>query len=1023
MKNGNKKLAAKILLMLTLGLYNTMSTAYAFPSQGTFDNSKAASITASDNMMTITGKGKNNILNWANFQIGKNETVKFNDKNNYLNLVHGVDISRIYGTLSGGNIVYLVNPNGILFGQGTKLDNVGSFVASTRNVSSINKEAFLQDPSNTAAVLGTDNPVMDNKDYYPEDSTYVPKISVAEMQLTNVPASATSIILDGPGGVILKNTELLDQATQVTTRKDGGEIGIGSDDGTVVLTDAQKEKIALINGDKAYAYEDGAGVLQGYQTVKNMDEFVAMDTVVRGEEAKNYMLVNDIDASDVVDYKSINGKGVFEGMGYYLSNLKVAEFSRETFNYKGVFGKYEGDIRNSYINNISFDGLGDDLILGGLVGRLDGNSSISNVHVSGSIDGVVEGSGYIGGLIGFIMPEYETVTEIRNSGSNIEIDINIKTERPIYIGGIVGQSGVSAAESTGKKIMISNAYNTGNIKAYLESYSDGSAGDLVGENEDYKGTAIAIGGIIGTSHSATRTKVQNIYATGDLLLNYKDLVESKSLICMGGVIGCNRYNDVSVGDVYNFGSLSFEGNVEDGRLFLGGILGLDPRNGTNYIVDMHGKTLKSYYVQNAGNCEYDTNFGEEKTPSEMLNLFDKVMIGAYDFSKHTDDVTSGVPDVGEVVPPSDPVNPKPDNPVEPKPDTPIKPSINTGINQDKFYEVVDDKEYNNLMNEVKDVKAIVNKNTYWDGSGFEPEIKYSVSFSESMSWEDRITKGETVYRLEPNIQDDGYKELDGNMYMENWKTSAVNENGYCKVTFDVYNRESVSGVVEVYDANGNRIKTVWIEPFRKYAESIKETAYDIGKIFTGELDAKKTSIEVDVPVGGYFRITNNENNSPSLKLHTYIIDAIDNTEDFISMVRQIDDRILDILTEDRVKNVFADAIIEVVDNRLVEVALDKGVDYYTMGIYEVVDEVINDVLSGEGRNLVFKAIADKFKQELNAKGIVEAIFWQVLDDAGQFTEPVREFLFSINMCLNEIKEGAAKNNTEHARATNFIVGY
>ena len=71
--------------------------------------------------------------------------------------------------------------------------------------------------------------------------SYSPKLTVADIQLTNVPASATKIILDGPGGVILKNTDVLDKTLRIITRKNGGEIGIGATDQNVVLTDAQKE--------------------------------------------------------------------------------------------------------------------------------------------------------------------------------------------------------------------------------------------------------------------------------------------------------------------------------------------------------------------------------------------------------------------------------------------------------------------------------------------------------------------------------------------------------------------------------------------------------------------------------------------------------------------------------------------------------------------------------------------------------------------------------------------------------------
>ena len=725
MKSNNKELAAKILLMLALGLYHSMPVAYALPSQGTLDNSKAATITTSKNMMNIVGKGKNNILNWANFQIGKGETVKFNDKNNYLNLVHGVDISRIYGTISGGDTVYLVNPNGILFGQGARLDNVGNFVASTRNISSIDKEAFLQEPGNVPVVLGTDNPIMDNKDYYPEDSSYIPKISVAEMQLTNVPASATNIILDGPGGVILKNTELLDQTMQVTTRKNGGEIGIGSDNGTVVLTKAQKEKIVLLDGDKAYTYNDNAKVLQGYQTIQNMDEFIAMDTVVRGEKAKNYMLVSDIDASGINGYKTINGKGIFEGMGYCLSNFEVTEPSVfGTYKFKGVFGRYEGDIRNVCVENVSFSNLKECDYIGGLVGELRGNSNISNVYVSGSIDGTIPVFVYptktdIGGIIG----AGASISEIRNCGSNVSMEIkgDVKVPaHPYYVGGIVGRINYYHTESA---TMLCNVFNTGDISFDVEQHW------------------VHLGGIIGgTGEGNCELELKNAYNFGNLFSTHGSSRAYVEQTIIGGVIG-SVWEDakVSVGDVYNFGSLdqAVKKWGDMNYLHTGGIIGrVYYNNIVNTIVDMHGKTLKSYYIQNDGNCTYNTNFGEEKTSIEMLNLFNKDMIGVHDFSSTNGAVTSGVPDTGEITPPINPepeipnvpVDPEtdkpdapsvnPDNPVEPKPELPsVEPETNLPQEpsmtdkEEILKDIIGEKEYQEIVADIINIDK--DQESYW----------------------------------------------------------------------------------------------------------------------------------------------------------------------------------------------------------------------------------------------------------------------------------------------------------------------
>lgn len=271
MKFNHKHLVAKVLFALGLGMYAAIPSAYALPSMGTLDNSRAATVTVDGKQMTIEGKGANNVINWASFGIDKGETVKFNDKNNYLNMVYGVDISRIYGTISGGNIIYLVNPNGILFAEGSRLDNVGSFVASTRNLSSIDKSVFLKDPGNVEGVLGKDDKEnkswkYDNRDYYDtwmhRGGSYSPKLTVADIQLTNVPTSATRIILDGPGGVILKNTDVLDKTLRVITRKKGGEIGIGDINRNVELTNEQKQKILLTSEGKISGYEDSSDVLK-----------------------------------------------------------------------------------------------------------------------------------------------------------------------------------------------------------------------------------------------------------------------------------------------------------------------------------------------------------------------------------------------------------------------------------------------------------------------------------------------------------------------------------------------------------------------------------------------------------------------------------------------------------------------------------------------------------------------------------------------------------------------------------------
>ena len=86
--------------------------------------------------MTITQASQNAVLNWQSFNVGAGESVRFLQPNSSavaLNRVLGADPSSILGTLTANGRVFLVNPNGILFGKGASV-NVGGLVASTANI-------------------------------------------------------------------------------------------------------------------------------------------------------------------------------------------------------------------------------------------------------------------------------------------------------------------------------------------------------------------------------------------------------------------------------------------------------------------------------------------------------------------------------------------------------------------------------------------------------------------------------------------------------------------------------------------------------------------------------------------------------------------------------------------------------------------------------------------------------------------------------------------------------------------------
>jgi filamentous hemagglutinin family protein len=121
-------------LMLAFG-----SNVMALPAGGAV-SAGSASIAGDASKMTITQSSQNAAINWQSFGIGASEAVQFvqpNSSSVALNRVLGADPSSILGSLSANGKVFLVNPNGILFGKGAQV-NVGSLVASTLNITDAN---------------------------------------------------------------------------------------------------------------------------------------------------------------------------------------------------------------------------------------------------------------------------------------------------------------------------------------------------------------------------------------------------------------------------------------------------------------------------------------------------------------------------------------------------------------------------------------------------------------------------------------------------------------------------------------------------------------------------------------------------------------------------------------------------------------------------------------------------------------------------------------------------------------------
>ena len=111
----------------------------ALPTNGVVTSGAATiNIPANTSAMTVNQTTQNAIINWGSFNIGSQASINFAQPNSTSAVLNRVSatggLSQIYGKLTADGQVYLINPNGILFGQGSTV-NVNSLVASSLNIS------------------------------------------------------------------------------------------------------------------------------------------------------------------------------------------------------------------------------------------------------------------------------------------------------------------------------------------------------------------------------------------------------------------------------------------------------------------------------------------------------------------------------------------------------------------------------------------------------------------------------------------------------------------------------------------------------------------------------------------------------------------------------------------------------------------------------------------------------------------------------------------------------------------------
>jgi filamentous hemagglutinin family protein len=184
--------------------------ASANPTGGTV-TSGSATISSSGSTVTVNTTTTGTVINWNSFSISAGETTRINQpgaSSATLNRVTGPSSSSINGSLQSNGQVFLVNPNGIVFGS-TASVNVAGFVASTLDIADSD---FLSGNYRFTA-SGTPGSIVNNGSLV-ATTAYLALIApnISSTTTLTVPpgglalAAGASVTLTAPGGVLTNAT-------------------------------------------------------------------------------------------------------------------------------------------------------------------------------------------------------------------------------------------------------------------------------------------------------------------------------------------------------------------------------------------------------------------------------------------------------------------------------------------------------------------------------------------------------------------------------------------------------------------------------------------------------------------------------------------------------------------------------------------------------------------------------------------------------------------------------------------------
>ncbi len=332
-------IAACILMLIPV-------ISHALPQGGNVAGGGASISTPDTSTMNITQTTNRAIINWQGFSIDVNELVKFIQPGSSavaLNRVVGVDPSSILGQLVANGNIFLVNPNGIVFGPNSTVD-VAGLLATTLNISDTDfmsgNYSFFQDQDkalsyiiNKGKIVINDNgfavlvaPLVSNEGLIIANLGQV-KIGAAEQFTVNFDGEGLiNFVISNssgqtPGTVLIPASQITDIIKEVVNTTQIIEAGqVVEEDGVVKLVGASGTAIntGTIQADGAAGKNAGSIEINSTQaTVVGTGSLITANGVGENSSGGEIKILSDMGSgfAGIGDGATVEAKGGESGNG------------------------------------------------------------------------------------------------------------------------------------------------------------------------------------------------------------------------------------------------------------------------------------------------------------------------------------------------------------------------------------------------------------------------------------------------------------------------------------------------------------------------------------------------------------------------------------------------------------------------------------------------------------------------------------------------------------------------------------